>query len=133
MPKYRVFKTGADEDAYLKQLGYKISTDEDSGKVRALVLGACCPAEALPLCKAWRACCVSWVCSRYEATPLPLTAPAAPCIAFHAAWLAGCLQVDRESTDEFVGRMQGYLMLYAAVMQVGDSPLPGCSQVGGWL
>lgn len=27
-------------------------------------------------------------------------------------------QVTKESTDEFVGRMQGYLMLYAAVMQV---------------
>lgn len=27
-------------------------------------------------------------------------------------------QVTKESTDEFVGRMQGYLMLYAAAMQV---------------
>lgn len=63
-------------------------------------------------------------------TPLPLTAAVAPCIAWHAC----CLQVDRESTDEFVGRMQGYLMLYAAVMQVWAPPrltaahslAPGC-------
>jgi hypothetical protein len=32
------------------------------------------------------------------------------------------LQVERESTDEFVGRMQGYLMLYAAAMQVTHCP-----------
>lgn len=29
------------------------------------------------------------------------------------------LQISRESTDEFVGRQAGYLMLYAAAMQVG--------------
>ncbi|KAL4440598.1 hypothetical protein ABPG75_003599 [Micractinium tetrahymenae] len=61
VPKYFVFRQGADEDAYLKQLGYKISTDEDTG------------------------------------------------------------QVTRESTDEFVGRMAGYLMLYAAALQ-SDNP-----------
>lgn len=61
VPKYVVFRQGADEDAYLRQLGYKISTDEDTG------------------------------------------------------------QVSRESTDEFVGRMAGYLMLYAAAMQ-SDNP-----------
>ncbi len=33
MPKYVVFRQGADEDAYLKQLGYKISMDEDTGQV----------------------------------------------------------------------------------------------------
>ena len=32
-------------------------------------------------------------------------------------------QVTKESTDEFVGRMQGYLMLYAAAMQVRRSLL----------
>jgi hypothetical protein len=48
VPKYRVFKTGADDDAYLKQLGYKISTDEDTGRVSAVqaaagwVLDGCC-------------------------------------------------------------------------------------------
>lgn len=34
VPKYSVFKTGADEDGYLKQLGYRIRTDEDTGQVR---------------------------------------------------------------------------------------------------
>lgn len=34
MPKYLVFKAGADEDGYLKQLGYRIRTDEDTGQVR---------------------------------------------------------------------------------------------------
>ncbi|KAI7837388.1 hypothetical protein COHA_008755 [Chlorella ohadii] len=61
VPKYVVFKSGADEDGYLKQLGYRIRTDEDTG------------------------------------------------------------EVTKESTDEFVGRMQGYLMLYAAAMQ-SDNP-----------
>lgn len=36
--------------------------------------------------------------------------------------LLAFLQVTKESTDEFVGRMQGYLMLYAAVMQVRMMP-----------
>jgi hypothetical protein len=35
VPKYRVFKSGADDDTYLKQLGYKISTDEDTSRVGA--------------------------------------------------------------------------------------------------
>lgn len=34
VPKYMVFKSGADEDTYLKQLGYRIRTDEDTGEVR---------------------------------------------------------------------------------------------------
>lgn len=34
VPKYLVFKAGADEDGYLKQLGYRIRTDEDTGQVR---------------------------------------------------------------------------------------------------
>lgn len=37
MPKYVVFRQGADEDAYLRQLGYKISTDEDTGQVGAAI------------------------------------------------------------------------------------------------
>ncbi|EFN53838.1 hypothetical protein CHLNCDRAFT_135914 [Chlorella variabilis] len=63
VPKYAVFRSGSgqDEDAYLRQLGYMISADEDTG------------------------------------------------------------QVTRETTDEFVGRVQGYLMLYAAVTQ-SDNP-----------
>lgn len=61
VPKYFIFKSGADEDGYLKQLGYKISVDEDTG------------------------------------------------------------QVSKESTDEFVGRMAGYVMLYGAAMQ-SDNP-----------
>lgn len=35
--------------------------------------------------------------------------------------------MSRESTDEFVGRQQGYLMLYAAVTQV-QQPCFSCSR-----
>ena len=36
VPKYAVFRSGSgqDEDAYLRQLGYMISADEDTGQVR---------------------------------------------------------------------------------------------------
>ncbi|PSC71897.1 Nucleoporin GLE1 [Micractinium conductrix] len=67
VPKYFAFKSGQGQDAedvYLRQLGYKISTDEDTG------------------------------------------------------------QISRESTDEFVGRQAGYLMLYAAAMQSGNPQNP---------
>lgn len=36
-------------------------------------------------------------------------------------------QVTREPTDDFVGRQQGYLLLYAAVMQVGGAGWRGAA------
>lgn len=36
VPKYIVFHSGTDEDTYLRQLGYKISTDEDTAEARRL-------------------------------------------------------------------------------------------------
>lgn len=35
VPRYCVFRAGGDEDRYLRQLGYRISTDEDTGQVGA--------------------------------------------------------------------------------------------------
>ncbi|GAB4823632.1 hypothetical protein N2152v2_010678 [Parachlorella kessleri] len=61
VPQYYSFKQGGNEDEYLKKMGYKFVTDEDTG------------------------------------------------------------QVTKESTDDFVGRMQGYVLLLAAVTQ-SDNP-----------
>lgn len=60
VPKYRVFKSGAgqeQEDAYLKQLGYRITTDEDTGQVLAAPsckLGRSVTLPALGRGAAWR-------------------------------------------------------------------------------
>lgn len=44
------------------------------------------------------------------------------------------VQVTRETTDEFVGRQQGYVMLYAAVTQVGQLAAGGACDGGeGWV
>jgi hypothetical protein len=42
VPKTYLYRsgTGQDEDAYLKSLGYKITTDEDTGEVRRAVVSA---------------------------------------------------------------------------------------------
>jgi hypothetical protein len=34
VPLYYSFKQGGDEDAYLQKMGYKFTTDEDTGKAR---------------------------------------------------------------------------------------------------
>ncbi|KAI3431256.1 hypothetical protein D9Q98_004319 [Chlorella vulgaris] len=74
VPKYHAYKSapGQDEDAYLRQLGYRITTDEDTGRV------------------------------------------------------------TRETTDEFVGRQQGYVMLYAAVTQ-SDNPRNPHGLANAWV